>query len=53
MADHYEATVNKGDINMRSLSDELNDRYEAGWRLAHVVEQGGNTLFIWERVSAN
>ena len=53
MADHYEASVNKGDINMRSLTDELNDRYEAGWRLAHVVEQGGNTLFIWERVSAN
>ena len=53
MAEHYEATVNKGDINMRGLTDEMNDRFENGWRLAHVVEQSGNTLFIWERVSAN
>jgi hypothetical protein len=52
MADHYEATVNKGDVNMRALSDELNDRYQNGWRLAHVVEQAGNILFIWEQVTA-
>ena len=49
MADHYEAEVNKGDINMRSLQSNLNKRYEDGWKLAHVVSEAGNVIFIWER----
>lgn len=49
MADHYQTEVNKGDINMRNMEGNLNKRYEDGWRLAHVIEQGGNVIFIWER----
>ena len=49
MADHYEAEVNKGDVNMRSLQSNLNKRYEDGWKLAHVVSEAGNMIFIWER----
>ena len=47
--DHYEAEVNRGDLNMRSFSDTLNDRWRDGWRLAHIFEQGGNTVMVWER----
>jgi hypothetical protein len=47
--DHYICEVNKGDLNMRSLADGLNDRYRDGYRLAHVLEQGGNTIMIFER----
>lgn len=48
MADHYEAEVNKGDINMRSLQNNLNERYAKGWKLAHVFPEGENVIFIWE-----
>jgi hypothetical protein len=46
---HYEATVNRGDLSVRSLTDELNDRWGKGWKLANAFEQGGNTVLIWER----
>lgn len=47
--DHYDTSVNKGDLNMRSFTDDLNDRWNDGWKLAHVFEQGGNTIVVWER----
>jgi hypothetical protein len=47
--DHYTCEVNKGDLNMRNLADTLNDRYRDGWRLFHLLEQGGNTVMIFER----
>ena len=50
MADHYETEVNKGDINMGALQRKLNDRYENGWKLAHVFHEGGNMILIWERL---
>jgi hypothetical protein len=49
--DHYDATVNRGDLNMRSFTDELNDRWKDGWRVGQVFMQGGNTIVIWERRS--
>ena len=49
MAEHYEAEVNKGDINMRHFSSQLNERYENGWRLSHLHENNGNTIIVWER----
>jgi hypothetical protein len=52
MADHYEAEVNRGDLSMGSLTRDLNDRHEKGWRLAHIFEQGGNTILIWERAGS-
>ena len=47
--DHYDASVNKGDLNMRSFTDEMNDRWRDGWRVAQVFMQGGNTIVIYER----
>lgn len=51
MADHYDVTVNRGEINMRSFKDELNDRWENGWKLAHSFEEGGNLITVWEQRS--
>lgn len=50
MADHYEAEVNRGDLDVGSLSKKLNKRYDEGWKLAHIFEQAGNTVMVWERV---
>lgn len=49
MSDHYETEVNKGDINMNALQRKLNDRFPDGWKLAHVVSEAENMIFIWER----
>jgi hypothetical protein len=50
MADnHYDAEVNRGDLNVSSFARDLNKRYEDGWKLAHIFEQGGNTVVVWER----
>jgi hypothetical protein len=50
--DHYDASVNKGDLNMRSFTNELNQRWEDGWKLAYVFSHGGNTIVVWERTQA-
>ncbi len=49
MGEHYETEVNKGDVNMGAFERKLNDRYQDGWRLAHLVAEGGNMIMIWER----
>jgi hypothetical protein len=41
--------VNEGGINMMLFGRQLNSRWEQGWRLAHVFEQAGNTVIVWER----
>jgi hypothetical protein len=51
-ADHYEAEVNKEDVNMGSFTRRLNDRWENGWRLAHVYVHNSNTVTVWERREA-
>lgn len=48
----YEAVVNKKSINMGVLTQQLNQRWEHGWRLAHVYEQAGNSVLIFERRDA-
>jgi hypothetical protein len=45
----FEAEVNKGSINMAAFTNSLNARYANGYRPAHVLEQDGNTMVIWER----
>lgn len=45
----YDTEVNKGSINMRSLSSTLNKRGGEGWRLKQAFEEGGNTILIFER----
>lgn len=50
MADkQYDCDVNRGDVNMRALADTLNDRFADGWKLAHMVEQNGNVIMVYER----
>lgn len=46
--DHYQTEVNKHDINMGRWEKKLNARYQGGYRLAHVFEQNGNTVMVWE-----
>lgn len=47
--DHYDCEVNRGDLSMHWLKDTLNDRWADGWRLVQLVEQGGNTVLVFER----
>lgn len=46
----YRTEVNKGSINMGKFEAKLNDYRNQGFRLAHVFEQGGNTVMIFEYV---
>ena len=46
---HYEVEVNKGDLNAGSMSRKMNDRYSDGWKVAHIFEENGNTVIVWER----
>lgn len=46
--DHYMTEVNKGSINMRNWQAHLNDMHRRGYRLAHVFEQDGNTVQVFE-----
>ena len=48
----YHTEVNKGSINMRSWSKDLNAKGAEGWRLVHVFEQSGNTVMVFERAVA-
>ena len=45
----YDATVNKGSINMRVFISTLNSRAQEGWKLDHVFEQHGNTIMVWRK----
>lgn len=45
---HYVTRVDKNDINMKRWAKVLNDYYESGYRLAHVLEQQGNTVMVFE-----
>lgn len=49
--DHYDVTVNRGEINMRSFADELNDRWKGGWQLDQAFEEHGNLVTVWARRS--
>lgn len=51
MADHYDATVNRGSLNMGSFTKEMNKRWDDGWQVAQVFMQEGNTIVVWERRS--
>lgn len=45
---HYITDVNRGSINMNAWAGKLNQMYEQGYRLAHVLEQDGNTVQVYE-----
>lgn len=46
---HYQVEFNKRRFNAGLLSNTLNERWENGWRLAHVLEQRGNTVLVFEK----
>jgi hypothetical protein len=46
---HYQVEVNKRALSVTALTTTLNQRWENGWRLAHIVEQRGNTVLVFEK----
>lgn len=46
--EHYQAEVNKNSINMDRWQQTMAARFQGGYRLAHVFEQNGNTVMVWE-----
>lgn len=46
--EHYVTEVNKGSIRMSTWQAHLNDMHRKGYRLAHVLEQDGNTVQVFE-----
>ena len=48
---HYLVEVNKRGLSVSSLTTTLNQRWENGWRLAHILEQRGNTVLVFEKRS--
>jgi hypothetical protein len=47
--DRYMVEVSSGAVDARALGHTFNQRWEAGWRLAHVYSQASNTVMVWER----
>ena len=47
--DQYQAKVYEGELGMRGLADELNDRWKDGFALHTIFVQGGNTVAVFER----
>lgn len=45
---HYVTEVNEGSIRMQTWQGHLNDLFQRGYRLAHVFEQDGNTVQVYE-----
>lgn len=45
----YTTEVNKGDLNMSTLTNKLNNYAKEGWRLHSIFPQGGNTVMVFER----
>jgi hypothetical protein len=50
-AQHYDVVVNKRSLSVGALTTTLNERWENGWQLAHVFEQRGNTVLVFEKRS--
>lgn len=47
----YQVEVNKRALSVTALTKTLNERWENGWRLAHMLEQRGNTVLVFEKRS--
>ena len=46
---HYQVEVNKRSLSVTALTKTLNERWDSGWRLAHILEQRGNTVLVFEK----
>jgi hypothetical protein len=48
--DMYDCEVNKGSLNMRSLTATLNKRWREGWELDQVFPSGeASTVLVFKR----
>ena len=45
----YATEVNKGSVNMRWLTNHLNEMAQQGWRLHTIFEQDKNKVIVFER----
>jgi hypothetical protein len=45
----YATEVNKGSVNMRWLTNHLNEMAQQGWLLHTIFEQDKNTVIVFER----
>ncbi len=50
---HYQVEVNKRGLSVSALTTTLNQRWQNGWLLAHVFEQRGNTVLVFEKRSSD
>ncbi len=48
---HYQVEVNKRGLSVTALTKTLNERWQHSWHLAHVHEQRGNTVLVFEKRS--
>ena len=48
---HYQVEVNKRGFSASYLTKTLNERWDNGWRLLHILEQRGNTVLVFEKRS--
>src|SRR5215210_1329958 len=46
---HYQVEVNKRALSVAGLTKTLNERWDNGWALAHILEQRGNTVLVFEK----
>ncbi|MDQ4132641.1 MAG: hypothetical protein M3179_05400 [Actinomycetota bacterium] len=46
---HYLVEVNKRGLSVTALTKTLNEQWDNGWRLAHILEQRGNTVLVYEK----
>jgi uncharacterized protein DUF2510 len=49
--DHYIARVNTGRLDVERFTDSLNEWFASGYKLAHLMEQNGNTVMVFERIA--
>lgn len=45
----YTVGLNKGSLNVGGFQKLLNERWKNGYKLAHLIEQHGNTLMVFEQ----
>lgn len=45
----FDVVVNKNSLSVKMLGPALAKRLQDGWTLAHIFEQDGNTVMVFQR----
>ena len=45
----FDVVVNKNSLSVKMLGPTLAKRLQDGWTLAHIFEQDGNTVMVFQR----